>query len=65
MAPDAFADKLHGWLGGESWPEMDAYAGGLGTGRAGIAGVNLAVGITQRILVWLWGGPGQMDAAAG
>jgi hypothetical protein len=63
LPPDAFADKLHGWLGGESWPEMDEYAGGLGTGRAGIAGVNLAVGITQRILVWLWSSPDDLDAA--
>jgi|WetSurMetagenome_2_1015567.scaffolds.fasta_scaffold72441_2 hypothetical protein len=63
MKPDEFADKLNGWLKGESWPEMDEYGASLGTGRSGIADVSLAVGMTQRILVWLWGKADDLDAA--
>jgi len=64
MKPDEFSGKLRGWLHGDNWAEMDEYASMLGRGRAGIVD-QLAMGITQRILVWLWDGPGQMDAAAG
>lgn len=65
MPPNDFADKLHGWLGGENQPDMDAYAAGLGVGRSGIADVNLAVGMSNKLLTWLWSGPDELDAAVG
>lgn len=64
MKPDEFSGQLRGWLEGEEWPEMDAYAGMLGTGRSGIVD-QLAMGIADKLVTWLWGKPDDLDGGAG
>jgi hypothetical protein len=66
--PDEFSQRLRGWLQGtENWPEMDQYADwtGGGAGASGGAAILPSIGqdIARRLVVWLWGGNGELDAA--
>ena len=63
--PDDFVDRLKGWMqGGEQWPQMDQYAGYLGVAGAQLPDVSVAVGLAQKLVLWLWGNQGAMDAVA-
>jgi hypothetical protein len=67
LRPDEFSDRLRGWMGGaENWPEMDAYAGWTGGSRESLAAGEMGLGmdIARRLVVWLWGGSGELDAIA-
>lgn len=65
LPPDEFAGRLRGWVQGtERWPEMDAYAGWLGTGPQGLPQVALGQVFGRELLTWLWGDEAAMDAAA-
>ena len=65
-SPDDFAARLRGWLqGSESWPEMDEYADWLGGSRESFVpggDIGLGMDIARRLVTWLWGGNGDLDA---
>jgi hypothetical protein len=65
MDADAFVDRLKGWSdGNETWPEMDQYAGWLGVMGRDLGNVSLAVGLPEKLALWLYGDQAAMDAAA-
>ena len=60
-----FVRRMRGWMNGvESWPKMDSFSDYLGVGIPGEIGtVNVAVGIANSLVTWLWGDESGLDAA--
>lgn len=65
QSPDEFAQRLRGWMRGtEDWPQMDEYAEWTGGSRESFAAGDIGLGmdIARRMVTWLWGGNGDLDA---